>query len=102
MPESDAICYTDYSKELECGSQEQIKSGMYGASNVTKQLIGQIFEIKVKPPSEPTLVSFDIVSQKILFEKPLLDGGSRIQNYEIHIKSDSGDTWYFLKLISVK
>ena len=78
LSESDIICYTDYSKELECGSQEQIKSGMYGASNVTKQLIGQIFELRVILPSAPISVSFDIVSQTITFEKPLLDGGSRI------------------------
>ena len=36
LTEKDAICYTDYSKELELTDQEQCKSELYGASNITK------------------------------------------------------------------
>ena len=41
--ETDAVCYTDYSKEIEILHQEQVKSAAFGASNLTVQLIGQIF-----------------------------------------------------------
>ena len=37
-----------------------------------------------------------------MFEKPEFDGGSKIQCYEAHIKSDTSDTWYLFSTIEVK
>ena len=102
LSEHDVICYTDYSKELELFDQEQCKSEMYGASQMTKQLIGQVLEMTVKPPSAPLSLSYDPTNHNISFEKPSLDGGSRIQCFEVHIKPDGCNTWYLFKQIEVK
>ena len=97
----DLACYTDYSKEYEALDQERCKSSAFGAGNVTIQLIGQIFEMKVLPPSQPTSVSFDDVKQRLSFSSPDYDGGSRIQFFEIHIKSEFSSTWQMLSRIEV-
>ena len=99
----DVACYTDYSKELEITDQEQCKSSAFGASNVTIQLIGEVYEMKVLPPSKPTSLSFDQTKQNLSFSGPVYDGGSHIQGYEIHIKSLTSDssTWQMLAKINV-
>jgi hypothetical protein len=73
---------------------------MFGASNLTKQLIGQVYELKVLKPGLPVRLQFDQVTQTLSFEKPQDDGGSRIQHYEVHIRES--DTWYILLTIGVK
>ena len=99
---TDVVCYTDYSKELEVLDQEQCKSSAFGSSNVTIQLIGQIMELKVVAPSPPTLVAFDCTKQQLTFSKPAQDGGSNIQSYEVHLKSENDDQWYLFKTVNAK
>ena len=103
LTSTDAVCYTDYSKEFEALDNEQCKSSAFGASNVTIQLIGQIFELKVLPPSPPTLLAFNFVDQVLTFSKPDEDGGSNIQCYEIHLETEAeSDSWFFLRSVGVK
>ena len=99
---TDAACWTDYSKELDVAEQEQCKSGAFGASNVTIQLVGQVFELRVLPPSSPNWLCFDQEKKSITFSKPELDGGSNIQSYEIHLKLVAEDTWFLFKTVKVK
>ena len=99
---TDAACWTDYSKELEINEQEACKSAAFGASNVTIQLIGQVYELRVLPPTSPTLLSYQEGGNNLLFSKPKLDGGSNIQCYEIHLKSVNEDTWYLLRSVGVQ
>ena len=61
ISESDIVAYSDYSKELEITGQEQCKSEIYGASNQTIQLVGQVFESRVLPPGPPLQLQFEIV-----------------------------------------
>ena len=95
-------CWTDYSKELEIKDQETCKSSAFGQSNVTIQLIGQVFEMKASVPSQPTSLTFQEPSQILSFSSPVTDGGSHIQNYEIHIKSESETSvWQNLSKVNV-
>ena len=98
--ETDVACYTDYSKELELENQEQVKSGAFGASNITVQLLGQVFELKVLRSSAPLLLKFNTISQVLTFTKPEFDGGSNIQSYEIHICK--AGQWFQYSVIGVK
>ena len=98
----DAVCWSDYSKELEVNSQEQCKSSAFGASNVTIQLIGQVYELVMLPPSCPTNVKYSVEDRALSFAKPCLDGGSNIQNYEVHIKQDYSNEWFLFKVIKVQ
>ena len=100
LSENDVVGYSDFSKELELTSQEQCKSSMFGASNQTKQLIGQVYELKVLPPGPPVGLQFDEVNQQLSFQKPTQDGGSRIQVYEVHVKHEN--SWFLLLSIEVK
>ena len=99
LAESDIVIYSDFSKELELTAQEQCKSEAFGASNLTMQLVGQVCEMKMLPPGPPQNVHFDEESQKITFNQPVNNGGSRIQSYEIHIQEDA--IWYLLTTIDV-
>jgi hypothetical protein len=96
----DAVCWSDYSKELEVCGQEQCKTSAFGASNVTIQLIGQVYELLMLPPSCPTNLSF--IQESLTFSKPNLDGGSNIQCYEIHIRDMPSETWYFYRKVDVR
>ena len=69
LTETDAICYTDYSREMDLTDQEQCKGEMFGASNITTQLIGQVYEIKVNIPSEPVNLSYITNTKSIHFER---------------------------------
>ena len=99
----DLACYTDYSKEIEVIDQEQVKSSAFGASNITIQLIGQIYEILAIKPSAPTSLAFDENLQKLSFAGPVLDGGSHIQFYEIHIRAAAAldSPWQLLSKVKV-
>ena len=99
LSENDVVIYSDFSKELELTGQEQCKSEMYGASNLTKQLVGQVCELKVLPPGPPEDLHFDPETQKVSFTKPHNNGGSRIQLYEVHIQLVT--TWYLLTTVDV-
>ena len=99
---TDAACWTDYSKEIEINEQESCKSAAFGASNVTIQLIGQVYELRVLPPSNPSLLCFLPDKNSLTFSKPDLDGGSNIQLYEIHLQPVNVETWYFFKSVGVK
>ena len=74
----------------------------FWALNITTQLIGQVYEIKVNIPSEPVNLSYITNTKSIHFEKPKFDGGSRIQQYEIHIKTEKTDIWYLYQTVNVK
>ena len=100
ISDADVIIYSDFSKELEITGQEQCKSELYGASNQTIQLVGQVFQMTVLPPGPPLNLEFDCTSQRLSFNKPGQDGGSRIQGYEIHIRLLG--TWYHLSKVEVK
>ena len=47
LSEKDIVIYSDFSKELELTCQEQCKSEAFGASNLTKQFVGQVCELTV-------------------------------------------------------
>jgi hypothetical protein len=100
ITENDIVVYSDFSKELELKGQEVCKSEAFGASNVTIQIVGQVFELKVLKPGPPCRVHFEQESQALTFDEPNLDGGSRIQCYEVQIKEL--DTWYILLRIGVQ
>ena len=99
---TDAACWTDYSKEIEINEQESCKSAAFGASNVTIQLIGQVYELRVLPSSSPNLLSFLPGENSLKFSKSNIDGGSNLQLYEIHFQPLNEETWYFFKSVSVK
>ena len=103
LRECDLACWTDYSKEFESKDQEQCKSSAFGASNVTIQIVGQVYEMLVLKPSPPRELRFDQASQDLHFVSPEFDGGSRIQMYEVHIKkSDSiDDHWQMFRKLEV-
>ena len=71
LTSTDVVCYTDYSKEFEALDNEQCKSSAFGASNVTIQLIGQIFELKVLPSSPPTMLAFNFADQVLTSPNPM-------------------------------
>ena len=98
----DLACYTDYSKEMEVVDQEQVKSSAFGASNITIQLIGQVYEMKAVKSSPPKCLSFNENLQKLSFSSPEQDGGSHIQLYEIHIKPEANDNSAWQLLAEVK
>ena len=99
---TDAVCWTDYSKELEVQDQESCKSSAFGASNISIQLIGQVYEMRVLPPSSPTLLCYNVTYNSLTFSKPNLDGGSNIQSYEIHLQPENTDIWYLYKTVNVR
>ena len=99
---TDVACWTDFSKELEIQEQEECKSGAFGASNTTIQLVGQVYELRVVPPSSPTLVSFNHDEKSITFSKPVLDGGSNVQSYEVHMKPQNDLTWNHFQSVKVR
>ena len=99
---TDAACWTDFSKELEIQAQEECKSGAFGASNTTIQLVGQVWELTVIPPSSPTLAHFNAAEANLTFSKPELDGGSNVQCYEAHIKPQNDEIWYHFQSVNVK
>ena len=99
---TDAACWTDFSKELEVHEQEECKSSAFGASNTTIQLVGQVYEIRVVPPTSPTYLDFNQTEKCLTFAKPANDGGSNIQSYEIHIKPDNGSTWFHFQSVRVR
>ena len=99
---TDAVCWTDYSKEYSATDQEECKSSAFGAGNVTIQLIGQVYELRVLKPSSPSLLGFNEEENTIKLSKPNLDGGSDIQKYKIHLKAEHQDTWYEFKTLNMK
>ena len=100
ITETDIVAYSDFSKELELTGQEQCKSELYGASHQTIQLVGQVYELRVLPPGPPLNLVFHQTDQKLSFEAPKMNGGSRIQLYEVHVMYES--IWYHLLSVDVK
>ena len=102
LTENDIIVYTDFSKELEIKSQEVCKSEAFGASNHTIQIVGQVYELRVLKSGPPINLHFNYEKQTILFQRPKIDGGSRVQRYEVHIREVETETWYILLIIEVQ
>ena len=99
LSDDHVIVYSDYSKELPLIVPEEIKSAAFGASNTTIQVIPQVYELAVVPPSAPQELMFD---ESLSFSSPKYLGGSRISGYEVHIEDpDTGD-WYLLECRSVQ
>ena len=54
------------------------------------------------PPRAPTLISFNQNSQSLTFSGPDQNGGSNIQCYELHMKSNQGNSWFLYNRVEVK
>ena len=78
---------------------EEIKSAAFGASNTTIQIVPQVYEMAVLPPSAPQQLLFD---GRLSFCKPEHLGGSRISAYEVHIEDPETGDWLMLQSIPVK
>ena len=81
LPDHAAIVYSDYSKELALTTPENIKSAAFGASNCTIQLVPQVYEMTVLPPSAPQHLTHN---GSLSFCSPQYNGGSRISEYEVN------------------
>ena len=99
LSDNDVIAYSDFSKELALLVPEEIKSAAFGASNTTLQIIPQVYEMSVLPPSAPRNLSFD---SSLSFDHPELLGGSRLSEYEVHIQDPETSDWLLFHKIPIK
>ena len=100
LKDNEAICNSDFSKELEIKQPEMTKDEAYGSSHHTIQVIPVVWEMTMFLPGPVEKLHVDC--GHLWFDPPKDDGGGRIHHYEVHLCQYGSEDWRQFNNISVQ